>query len=248
MRCHQIRTRFPDVVAVACVLDEQSDLSSLRSRIPTEDAQHVVCSLQLLRDYLMPLLHPTASPAEPAAQSPEDAAASKDLNLPVHQMEQADLFDGPEEGMFHRVATNLARSLDAPIALVTVECGQQGFWEAQCGLPEDGSSTTSSEMDLSICRRIVFSDSILVIPDTEEDERFANDPFLRARGVRFYAGAPLKAKGGEVIGSLCVLDTRPREMTEQQKDTLIAAANAAMTAIELHDFVSAEEVASQEAS
>ena len=60
MRCHQIRARFPESVVVACVLSDENDLSSLRSRIPTEDAQHVVSSLQLMRDYLTSVLHPAA--------------------------------------------------------------------------------------------------------------------------------------------------------------------------------------------
>jgi predicted PurR-regulated permease PerM len=64
MRCHQIRARFPETVVLACALSDENDLSSLRSRVPAEDAQHVVCSLQLMREYLISLLHPAAAPQE----------------------------------------------------------------------------------------------------------------------------------------------------------------------------------------
>jgi predicted PurR-regulated permease PerM len=60
IRCHQIRTLIPDAVVVACVLSKEVDLSNLRSRISPEDAQHVACSLQLMKDCLTSLLHPTA--------------------------------------------------------------------------------------------------------------------------------------------------------------------------------------------
>ncbi len=247
MKCHQIRTRFPDAVVVACVLSKESDLSNLRSRIPTEDAQHVVCSLQLIKEYLTSLLHP-ADPAVEAPQLVEATKASKDLSETIHEIEQTDVFDGPEEGVFGRLATNLARSFDAPIALIAVANGQRRFWEAQCGLPEDTLLTTESERDLSVCSRIVFSTSSLVIADTAEDERFAEDPFLKEKGIRFYAGAPLKGHEGNVIGSLCVLDTRPRQITEQQKETLISVANAVMTAIELHGTAMMEEDAAEQES
>lgn len=245
MRCHQIRTRFPDAVVVACVLSNQSDLSNLRSRIPTEDAQHVVSSLHLMKDYLMSMLHPEVLPFETAAGTQKETKARQDLNETVHEMESVDMFDGPEEGIFNHLATNLARSFDAPIALFAARNGQRQFWEAQCGMPEDKLLATESERDRSICSRIVLSQSSLVIADTAEDERFSTDPFLKDMGIRFYAGAPLKAHDGEMIGSLCVLDTRPRQATEEQKSMLHSVADAVMTAIELHDTAIQEEVAAK---
>lgn len=239
LRCHQVRSRFPEAVVVACVLSNDSDLSNLRSRIPTDDAQHVVSSLHLMKEYLSSLLHPEAPAAEGTSATQDKAEASKELNETIHAMGHADVFDGPDEGIFNRLATNLARSFDAPMALITVSDGQRRFWEVQCGLPEDTLLTLSSERDLSICGKVVFSDSSLVVPDTAEDERFAKDPFLQEKGIRFYAGAPLKGQDGKVIGSMCVLDTRPRQVTEQQKETLVSLANSVMTAIELHGTATA---------
>ena len=245
MRCHQIRARFPDAVVVACVLSNQSDLSNLRSRIPMEDAQHVVSSLQLMKDYLTSLLHPEARAIEAVPATQGETNARQDLRETIKEMQRVDVFDGSEEDIFNQLTRNLARSFDAPISLITVLDGKRRFWEAQCGLPEDALLTTESERDLSICSRIVFSESSLVIADTADDDQFANDSFLKDKGIRFYAGAPLKAHDGEVIGSLCVLDTRPRQVTEQQKEMLISVANAVMTAIELHATAPADEVASE---
>ncbi|MBB5344379.1 AI-2E family transporter [Tunturibacter empetritectus] len=228
MRCHQIRLRFPQAVVVACVLSSDDVLSNLRSRIPTEDAQHVVSSLQLLNEYLSSLLYPSEAQIE--TEGPVDAV----LGETVQEMERIDLFDGPEEGVFSRLASDLARAFEAPIALITVMDGQRRFWEAQCGLPAASLTSPESDRDLSICSQASFSESSLVIPDVAEDERFSHDCFLKDNGIRFYAGAPLKAHDDTIIGSICVLDTRPRQLSEHQKKTLVFIANAVMTAIELH--------------
>ena len=82
-----------------------------------------------------------------------------------------------------------------------------------------------------------------MISDITTDERFAEDQFLLDRGIRFYAGAPLKSHEGEVIGSVCVLDTRPRTASDEQREMLISIANSVMTAIELHASGSASEEA-----
>jgi hypothetical protein len=234
MRCQQIRTRFPDVDIVACILSKESDLSNLRSRIMTEHAQHVACSIQLLKEYLTSLLHPPTPLSESSLQISGDSSGAMESKKLVREIQNTEFLDGPEDGMFARLATNLARSFDAPIALITASDGHRRFWEAQCGLAEDILSATESEWDLSMCSKVVFADSSLVLTDTSDDECFANDKFLKERGVRFYAGAPLKTPAGEVIGSLCVLDTRPRQITDEQKEQLVSSASAVMTAIELH--------------
>jgi predicted PurR-regulated permease PerM len=228
MRAHQLRSRYPDAVIVACVLSKESDLSNLRSRIPTNDAQHVVCSLQLMKDYLLSLLHqPVVTDKEPGAIE--------------QQIQQVDLFDGPEEGLFERIATDLARSFDAPIALITAVDGEKHFWEARCGLPEDSPSVPAADQGLSICDAVISSESMLIIEDVEQSQALAADPSLKERGIRFYAGYPLRTHHGKVIGSLCVLDTRPRQVTEQQKEALASVANAVMMAIELRGAMAAVE-------
>jgi predicted PurR-regulated permease PerM/GAF domain-containing protein len=246
MRCHQIRARFPESVVVACILSDENDLSSLRSRIPIEDAQHVVSSLQLMRDYLTSVLHPAES-REAAPETEEAADTAKELNANAQEVQQVDPFDGPVEGIFNRLATNLARSFDAPIVLITAADGERHFWEAQCGLPEGALSAGGAERDGCICNTVVAADQIVIIADIAEEERFAGDPFLKAHGIRFCAAVPLKDPGEEVVGSLCVLDTRPRQITEKQRETLISVAESVMMAIELHEPRRSGEPAAPEA-
>ncbi len=80
-----------------------------------------------------------------------------------------------------------------------------------------------------------------MIADTAEEEEFAGDPFFKDQGIRFYAGSPLKADDGSVVGSVCVLDTRPRQITDKQREILISVTESVMMAIELSDPMAAEE-------
>jgi AI-2E family transporter/GAF domain len=245
MRCHQIRTRFPESVVLACILGDEKDLSSLRSRIPSEDAQHVVSSLQLMSDYLTSVLRPAYREPGWTHETEHAAETTRELTEEVQEIRQLDPFDGPVEGMFNRLATSLARSFDAPIALI-IASGERQFWEAQCGFPEDSFSAHGAKRDCSICMRLAESDALSVVADTAEDERFSDDAFLKDHGIRFCAVAPLKDHDENVVGSLCVLDTRPRQITEKQREILVSVAESVMTAIEMNEPVATRELTAHE--
>jgi predicted PurR-regulated permease PerM/GAF domain-containing protein len=232
MRCHQIRAVLPEAEIVACLPSPQNDLTDLRSRIAIEDAQHVVSSLQLLRSYLVALLHPQQPAPQP--QPEQSLEAKKELSEGLQEMEQVEASGAPPHETFSRMVANLARTFDAPIALIQSCNGDKHFWEAQCGLPETGSNP-KSEQDFSVCRLIDWVEPSVVVPDTEKVESFANDPFIRSNGIRFCAAAPLKTFDGQVIGAVSVFDTRPRQITDEQKEALVSLADAVMTAIELRE-------------
>ncbi len=232
MRCHQIRQRYPDAAVIACVLTSNSDLSNLRSRIPADDAHHVVPSLQLMNEYLVPLFESSPKPVE--NDPDEETAKKEELSESVHDLQQVDVFDGPEQEMFDRLAKSLARSFDAPIALIIGCDDRECFWQAQCGLSAE-TLQAKSDRSLSICSEILPRDSVHAVEDIGQDERLANNAFLKANAIRFFAGAPLKEHDGTALGALCILDTRPRQMTEEQKETLTSVAQQVMMAIHIHN-------------
>jgi GAF domain-containing protein len=69
---------------------------------------------------------------------------------------------------------------------------------------------------------------------------------MKDHGIRFYAGSPLKTHDGKVIGSVCVLDTRPRQITEKQRETLVSVAESVMMAIELSEPMHTDTLAAAE--
>jgi predicted PurR-regulated permease PerM len=84
---------------------------------------------------------------------------------------------------------------------------------------------------LSVCGHVVASAETLIVDDIARDPRFASNPVLRERGLRFYAGAPLRDAGGSVYGTLCLLGTKPRSFTEREVRLLEAMALELMSSV-----------------
>jgi GAF domain-containing protein len=71
--------------------------------------------------------------------------------------------------------------------------------------------------DMSFCAHAILDDRVLIVPDALADPRFADNPAVTGDyRVRFYAGCPLRLDNGAAVGTLCVIDTRPRQFTESQ--------------------------------
>lgn len=125
------------------------------------------------------------------------------------------LGSGPEE-RFDRV-TRIAGSLfDVPVALVSlVDADSQ--WFKSCF----GMDATSTPRDQAFCAHAILDDDVLMVPDAHLDERFAGNPLVEGPPhVRFYAGVPLTLPDGARVGTLCLLDHRPRVLDAQQLDLL----------------------------
>jgi PAS domain S-box-containing protein len=122
--------------------------------------------------------------------------------------------------------TRFAAALcEAPIALVTlIEEEYQHF------LGLTGIDMAGTPRDISFCTHALHQPGLMVVPDTLADPRFVDNPLVTGGpGVRFYAGAPLLASDGTALGTLCVLDTAPRDgLTTLQRDGLAVIARAAM--------------------
>jgi GAF domain-containing protein len=98
-------------------------------------------------------------------------------------------------------------------------------------LPALNQCRTSSR-DTSICGHVVAGGEMVVVRDVAKDGRFAGNPFLLENGIRFYAGAPLRTSSGFVLGSLCVIDTKPRIFAQTEQKLLQLIADELMAKIE----------------
>lgn len=138
---------------------------------------------------------------------------------------------------------NLASQIcEAPVSLMSlVEVDRQWF-AATCG-----TELTETTLDKSVCSHAILEDEITEIPDTLLDPRTADNPLCHdGTDMRFYAGAPLVAPDGMPIGTLCVLDTKPRRLTPLQRETLRVLGRQVMAQLELRRNVALGDVLRRE--
>jgi len=126
------------------------------------------------------------------------------------------LLDSHPEERFDRLTRLARRVFDVPVALVSlVDVDRQWFKSCQ------GLSVKETPRDVSFCGHAILGEQIMQVPDAALDERFHDNPLVTgAPHIRFYAGCPLKAGDGSNIGTLCLLDTRPRALDAEEKSLL----------------------------
>lgn len=108
------------------------------------------------------------------------------------------------------------RLFSVPIALVSL-VDENRQWFKSCA----GLGLSETPRNISFCGHAILSDEIFIIPDTLEDERFADNPLVTNKpNIRFYAGCPLKFIDGSKLGTLCILDQKPRNLTNDDLETL----------------------------
>lgn len=154
------------------------------------------------------------------------------------------LLDTPAEEPFDRLAALAATLLEAPFAFVTVVDGARSFWKSAVGV-EPG--VRQNPVEESFCQYVVGSGRELVVSDAANDPRTRANPSVRAMGVAAWAGFPLRAPGGEVLGSFCVVDSALRDWTARDIDVLRTLASAAASEIALRASVRDEREARERA-
>ncbi|WP_051096955.1 diguanylate cyclase domain-containing protein [Deinococcus aquatilis] len=140
------------------------------------------------------------------------------------------VMDTLPEKAFDRITTLAARLFDAPIALISLIDSERQFFKACFGL-----NLRETPRSLSFCAHALHSPEVMVIPDATQDPRFCNNPLVTGSPhIRFYAGAPLIAPGGVALGTLCIIDDRPRPpLTQRECATLTDLAALVMDELEL---------------
>lgn len=97
-----------------------------------------------------------------------------------------------------------------------------------------GTDVTECPRELSFCAHAILQSAVMVIPDTHEDERFAHNPLVTGEPyVRFYAGAPLISPDGYTVGTLCVMNREPKQLTAAQVLMLEAIARQIVSQLEM---------------
>ena len=124
------------------------------------------------------------------------------------------ILDTPNEGYFDRLTALACKLFDMPMAVISLVDSDRQWFKAACGINETGHSR-----DWSFCAHMVADRTpLMVVEDALQDDRFFRNPLvIRPNGIRFYAGCLLRSKGGYALGSFCILDQVPRQLSEREK-------------------------------
>jgi diguanylate cyclase (GGDEF)-like protein len=156
-------------------------------------------------------------------------ATSFDEPARIAALRRYGILDTPPEGAFDKV-TNLVRTLfDVPISAVSLIDTERQWFKSVTGL--DISETARS---MAFCDHAIRQDEPLIITDAQEDPRFCDNPLVTGEPhIRSYAGVPLRTPDGYNLGSLCAIDTRPRDFSSEQMAALTGLAPIVVEQMEL---------------
>jgi len=126
------------------------------------------------------------------------------------------ILDTPQEERFDRLTRMSKRMFGVPIALVSL-VDENRQWFKSC----EGLSVRETPRDISFCGHAILGNEIFLISDATKDERFADNPLvLNEPHIRFYAGCPLRFPNGSKLGTLCLIDRKPRSLSEEDLEAL----------------------------
>jgi GAF domain-containing protein len=162
-----------------------------------------------------------------------DAAAAVNDPDRLEAVRATNLLDSDITPSFDRLARIAAQVLNAPVALVSLVDADRQFFKSCLGLPEPWASQRQTPLSHSFCQHAVASREPLLVDDSREHELLRDNPAIRDLGVIAYAGIPLIDADGHALGTLCVIDSRPRHWTTHQVQLLSDLAASVVTEIDL---------------
>mgnify|MGYP003645286011 CR=1 FL=1 len=148
----------------------------------------------------------------------------------IRKLTTLELLDTLPEKTYDDITYLAAEIADTPIALVSLIDQERQWFKARVGL-----DVTETSRDFAFCAHAILTPGeTLVVPDAECDPRFADNPLVTGDPkIRFYAGAPLVLSDGIALGTLCVIDRKPRSLTDRQLRALEVLSRQVVAQIEL---------------
>ncbi|MEJ6398601.1 histidine kinase dimerization/phosphoacceptor domain -containing protein [Yoonia sp. 208BN28-4] len=147
-----------------------------------------------------------------------------------------DILDTDAEASFDDIVALASRICEVPVSLISLVDSDRQWFKASVGF--DRAETTLTE---SVCAHAILNDGVFEIEDMSKDARTLDNPLhVDDPNVQFYAGANLVSPDGSPIGTLCVLDTKPRVLTDFQRDALRTLSRQIVTELELRKKVRQE--------
>lgn len=225
--CRHIKRRWPHMHIIVAVWNANAATlnDTMKERF---GVTAVVDSLNelVLR---MELLQPHETPQANAAQSLPNNEAER-----VQALHASGVMNHDNLPLYQEHIAQARNAFDAKYAQIS---WVDSDWVATPASPLRDKAVAAADAGLrrdeSVCTYLVYQDSDLVITDINRDPRFADNPELSSNKIRFYAGVPLRDKKGHILGSLCIMDNEPRNISADDMAVLHEMADELM--LTLHD-------------
>lgn len=139
------------------------------------------------------------------------------------------ILDTDPEKAFDDLTILASHICETPVALISLIDSERQWFKSKVGV-----DISETPRELAFCAVAIQQPDLFVIPDATKDERFSSNPFVVAGPkIRFYAGAPFTSSDGHPLGTLCVVDVVPRQLSESQQNALLALSRQVKAQFEL---------------
>lgn len=212
--CQRLRRRWPKLRIVLALWNAPPEILA-NEALETLRADAVVTSIEEAVRRIHRIVNPGEADASQKAVPPENDAKRVDA------LNATGVLEGHKREALDALAKRAADVFNTEVAVISTIHQDHEYFVGQSGklpnaITDDAGALLRMTRDDAICNYVVAGDQTLVVADIERDPRFADNETIKRWDVRFYAGAALRTADGLVFGALCILDSEPRTLAENE--------------------------------